>query len=319
MKNNILNILIEHTDDYITGESLAKELGISRQSVWKYITALKKEGYKIESEHRLGYRLLLNGEIDKASIAMIARLSNYLQTGIFLDSIDSTNRYAKLQSKDYESLLVVADEQIAGRGRLGRVWQSPKGEGLWFSLLLRPDLPSYAAAMLTQVAALAMHRAIMEVTAIATEIKWPNDIVIADKKICGILTEMTTEISALENVVVGIGVNVNQTDFPEDLKDIATSLSLVLGKEVSRLAILSNFLANFESLYKNFLEQQNLGFIVSALNTVSSVVGNDIWIIEKDEKIAAKALEINQNGELIALVDGEERKLYYGEISIRKR
>ncbi len=319
MKNKILNILIENTDGYVTGENLAQSLGISRQSVWKHVTALKNSGYQIESEHRLGYRLKLDGNLDKASVAILARLSPLFETGIFLDSVDSTNRYAKLESKNYQGLLVVADEQQAGRGRLGRVWQSPKGEGLWFSLMLKPDLPSHAAAMLTQIAALAMHRAMLEVTALSTQIKWPNDILYEGKKLCGILTEMTSEISALESVIIGIGVNVNQLAFPEELADIATSLGLVMNKDISRLAILSSFLAHFEPLYQKFLVQQNLAFVETALNAVSSVVGQEIWIIEKDKKTPAKAKFINQKGELIAEVGGDERALYYGEISIRTR
>ncbi len=319
MKNELLNILMEHNNNFVKGETLAQELGVSRQSIWKAINALKNDGYQIESERPLGYKLLTEAELTKASVAIIARLSRFFEAGIFLEEVDSTNRYAKQEVKDLNACLVVADKQSAGRGRLGRTWHSPAGTGLWFSLLLKPDLPSYAASMLTQVAAVAMHTAIVESCALNTQIKWPNDILYQGKKICGILTEMTSEIDALENVIIGIGVNVNQQKFTAEIDEIATSLYLITGQKISRLQLLDNFIADFIPLYKQFVKEQNLAFISERLNTLSSVVNKDVWLIVKGEKKPAKAMEINAKGELLVELDGQITAVYSGEVSVRNR
>lgn len=320
MREKILQVLIEHSETYITGEQIAESLGVSRQSIWKHITALKTEGYAIESEKRKGYKLELDGTLNKTSVAMLSHFSTLVDSGTFYDTIDSTNSFLKREQQNLVDYLVVADTQHKGRGRLGRTWSSAKGEGLWFSLLLKPSLTPDCALMLTQVAALSIHRALLDATGLNTQIKWPNDIMYKDKKVCGILTEIASELGRLQYVIIGIGVNVNQEVFEEEISEIATSCLMSLGKPQSRLGILSSFLAHFESLYHQFIRKPNLSFISKGLNAISSIIDEPIWIISGDSKLAGIAKQIDDNGALIVeLADGTTKQLVYGEVSIRKK
>ncbi len=315
-KTKILNHLLA-ADDYVSGETLSKQYSVSRQSIWKHINALTNDGYLIESVRRKGYLLAQQTDIGKNALARLAYQSPLFENGVYLNAVDSTNSYAKSNAASLKTALIVTGQQTAGRGRLGRTWLAPAEGSLCFTMLLRPNIAPHLAAMLTQVAALAMYRAIEQTTGLKTQIKWPNDIVCEGKKVAGILTEMATELNAVEYVIIGIGVNVSTAQFDDSLAEIATSLALQSGQTVARLSLLETFVEHFNSLYNQFIKTADLAFIVDDLNKLSYIVGRDIWLIDGDKKQAARAKYINPMGELIVEVDGQEKHLYYGEVSVR--
>ncbi len=315
-KTKLLKHLLA-ADDYVSGEMLSKQYGVSRQSIWKHINALTNEGYLIESVRRKGYKLTPQADIGKNALARLIYLSPLFDSGDYLTAVDSTNSYAKINAVNFKTALIVTGQQTAGRGRLGRTWLAPADGSLCFSMLLRPNIAPHLAAMLTQVAALAMYRAIEQTTGLNTQIKWPNDIICGNKKVAGILTEMATELNAVEYVVIGIGVNVSTDQFDDSLTKIATSLAAQAGRAVSRLALLEAFVDHFNTLYQQFIKKADLSFIVDDLNALSYIVGHDIWLIDGEQKQAACAKYINPMGELIVEVDGQEKNLYYGEVSVR--
>ena len=211
--------LLRDKEDYISGENMSKELGVTRASIWKTIKKLKEEGYKIESSTKKGYKL-----IDSPNVITAPEVSEHIKTETlgkeikYYSEIGSTNEEAKKLARDNakEGTLVIADKQVSGKGRLGKVWDSPRGTGIWMSLILRPHIMPSEAGQLTLIAGLNMCEAIEKITGLKAEIKWPNDIIINSKKVCGILTEMSAELEQIKYVIVGIGVNVNNSHFPKD-------------------------------------------------------------------------------------------------------
>nr|MDA3846047.1 biotin--[acetyl-CoA-carboxylase] ligase [Vallitaleaceae bacterium] len=226
-KNNIIEVLT-HREDYISGEVISDEMGISRAAVWKHIKRLKEEGYKIASVRNKGYKLIAYPEQFVSAEIMDAIMDlNLVEQVITLDTIDSTNIEAKRLASVYPSqqMLIISEEQTAGVGRRGRVWQSQKGQGIYMSFLLRPELEPKHASKLTLLAGLAVSGAIRELTGLESYIKWPNDIVVNQKKVAGILTEMSTEMNEIRYLVIGIGINVGQQSFEPEISQVATSLS----------------------------------------------------------------------------------------------
>ena len=226
MREKILQLLKEQ-EDYVSGQDICGQLGVSRTAVWKNIKALKEAGYQIDSVNNRGYKLL--AEPDKLSETGIRGYKNTQWLGeaiVYKDSLDSSNTRAKLMGENgaENGTLVVTDCQTAGKGRRGRSWVSPTGMNCYFTVLLRPDILAEKASMITLVAALALAKAIKETAQLDTMIKWPNDVIANGKKLCGILTESSTDLEYINYVVVGIGVNCNQTEFPDEIKETASSI-----------------------------------------------------------------------------------------------
>lgn len=239
---------------------------------------------------------------------------------IYFDEIDSTNSEVKRQAKAGagHGLVVIAQKQNAGRGRLGRSWSSPKGTGLWMSFLLKPDIEAENASMLTIVAAMAAQQAIESVTGLSALIKWPNDIVVNGKKICGILTEMVTEGIQIKYVVVGVGINVNTYEFPEEIKETASSLKIESGKEVSKEELFASFGQHFEKYYEKFISCKNLSLIMDEYNTNLANKGREVKIIDGDEERICTAIGINEIGELMVKnSEGHVDIVRSGEVSVR--
>ncbi len=313
-------IILQHllvSDDFVSGEALSRQYGISRQAIWKQINALMADGYQIESLRRKGYRLLRDQQISKNSLAHLVFKTTLFETVKYLSEVDSTNSYAKRQADQLATALIVAAEQTAGRGRLGRTWLSDGANSLCFSMLLRPQIAPHSAAMLTQVAAAALLRAIVRQTALSIQIKWPNDLICNGKKVAGILTEMSSELNAVEYVVIGVGLNVGNTDFKAELASIATSLAANCQAPLSRLALLEEFVAYFGDYYQSFLQTGDLAFIVDDLNNWSTVVNRSVWLLANGERRPAEAKKINRRGQLIVEVDGQLEAVHYGEVSVR--
>ena len=239
----------------------------------------------------------------------------------YFDKTDSTNNQAKLAAEKNapEGTLFVAECQTGGRGRRGKTWESPAGSGIWMSLLLRPDISPESASMLTLVLAVAMVDAINEeVQDAKCYVKWPNDIVLNNRKISGTLTEMSAEMDSIHYVVIGIGINVNTTDFDESIKDMATSIYLGTGKKVKRSNIIAAFSHSFKKYYEAFLKTQNLTYIVDRYNELLINKGRTVKAIYANKELVGEALGINKDGELIIKTeDGCETAIRAGEVSVR--
>lgn len=319
MKNKILNLLKEK-DGFISGEKIAKDFNMTRAGVWKHINSLKEEGYIIESISKKGYRL-----ISTPDILSYEEIEPYLKTSLigrnlhYYNSIDSTNNKGKeIASSEKEGTLIVAEEQIRGKGRLGRDWLSSEGKGIYMSIILKPDLEPMKVSRITLIAAAAVNKALLK-QAIESSIKWPNDILINGKKICGILTEVSGELNMLDYVVIGIGVNVSlsKTDIPKELKDIATSINMEEGKAINRKQLMANILNEFEDFYMDFKENGNISRVVKICKENSAVLGKEVNVIKGNQSRRGIAIDISNTGELIVEFDTGIEKIYSGEVSVR--
>jgi BirA family biotin operon repressor/biotin-[acetyl-CoA-carboxylase] ligase len=321
LKKEVLTVLKKNKENFISGEQLSNQLDVSRTAIWKHINALKEEGYKIESIPRKGYKLIEEPDILSREELLIELDSNRLGNDIYcFKTIDSTNNYGKKLAMDgaEEGTIVISDEQTGGRGRLGRTWVSPNGSNIYMSMILRPAIYPSEAAKITEITAAAVANAIDKVTNLEVGIKWPNDIILDNKKICGILTEMSAELNDINYVIVGIGINVNIHEFPEDIKDIATSIRMTLGGEVSRRKLVINIVKEFEKLYYDFIGTGSLKKTVDICKERSVTLGKTVKIINKNTTMIAKAIDISQNGELVIKKDdGEIINIISGEVSVR--
>lgn len=322
MKSKILSFLKSNKDDFISGEKISQALGISRTAVWKYIKALKEEGYNIESISRKGYRIISSPDLLTFEEIKEHLITNVIgQHIIHFDTIGSTNTKAKelADQGQKDGTVIISEEQTTGRGRLGRNWISPKYKGIWMSIILRPTIDPNHISKITQVCAAAVSLAMDEIN-IQNFIKWPNDIVVNSKKVCGILTEMSCELNRINHVVLGIGINVNidDEDFPKEIKKIATSLKVESKNTISRKALVSKILNNFETLYKEFSIEGNAQKSLEICREKSLLLGKNIDISRNNQIINVKAIDINDDGELIVEhSDGIKEKLISGEVSLK--
>ena len=303
MTSEILKYLKEK--EYISGELLAQKLGISRVAVWKQIQKIKKMGYRIASEKNLGYCL-----ISRPDILLPQEIQNNLPTSYigkniyYFPELESTNIMAKEKAllgakKINEGTVIIAEEQSAGKGRLGRKWFSPRG-GIWLSIILFPQLlPSYIPRI-TLMTAVVLVKAIEICTQIKAQIKWPNDILVNEKKICGILTEMNAELDLINWVVVGVGINVNidYQNFPRDIQEKTTSLKEIEKKEISRVRLVQVFFKEFEKYYE-ILKNKEFSFILREWKIYSHTLGKKINVDMGDQIISGEAVDINEIGALI--------------------
>ena len=322
MKEKILKLLKESGNDFLSGEKISEELGVTRAAIWKYINVIKEDGYEIEAISRKGYRI-----ISSPDVLTFEEIKNYLNTEyigrniIYYDSIGSTNSIAKeLAERGKEhGTVIISEEQTMGRGRLGRNWISPKHKGIWMSIILRPDIVTENISLITLIGAAAVQKAIVKM-GIKTSIKWPNDIVLNSRKVCGILTEMSGEIDHINYLVMGIGINVNleENDLPMDLKEMATSLKIESGKYMDRKLLLSNVLNIFEELYNDFVQNGNVKETMDICRKNSLLIGNEIELLNRGKVTKAKAIDISDSGELV--VENHGGTIEYivsGEVSIR--
>lgn len=320
MKEEILRLL-RSADGYISGQELCNRFGVSRTAVWKAINQLKEAGYEIEAQQNKGYRLMAAPDLmTEAEIKSLMHTDWVAKEVLYFDTIDSTNTKAQeLAEKGYPSgTLVVADKQDSGKGRRGRSWVSPSGTGIFMTLMIKPDINPNNASMLTLVAALAVAKAITSVTGEEAMIKWPNDIVINGKKVCGILTEMNAQFDYINHIVVGIGINVHNESFPEEISQMASSLMIEAGgKRFHRAQIIAETMSYFEQYYDTFLKTQDLSALVREYDELLVNRNKSVRVLDPKEPFDGKAMGITSKGELI--VDTwESRKLVSsGEVSVR--
>lgn len=320
MKEEILRLL-RSADGYISGQELCNRFGVSRTAVWKAINQLKEAGYEIEAQQNKGYRLMAAPDLmTEAEIKSLMHTEWVAREVLYFDTIDSTNTKAQeLAEKGYQSgTLVVADKQESGKGRRGRSWVSPSGTGIFMTLMIKPDINPNNASMLTLVAALAVAKAITSVTDEEAMIKWPNDIVVNGKKVCGILTEMNAQFDYINHIVVGIGINVHNESFPEEISQMASSLMIEAGgKRFHRAQIIAETMSYFEQYYDTFLQTQDLSALVREYDKLLVNRNKSVRVLDPKEPFDGKAMGITPKGELI--VDTwESRKLVSsGEVSVR--
>lgn len=321
LKSQILRVLKESEGSFISGQELSDSLGVSRTAVWKHIKQLKEEGYEIESVSRKGYRLESSPDrLTEGEVAPFLKTDFIGRHIVYLETVDSTNEEIKrIASKSDEGLVVISEEQTSGKGRLGRVWSSKKGKGVYMSILLKPDIEPQEASQITQIIAAAAVKGLGE-HGVESKIKWPNDIILNQKKIAGILTEMSGELMQIEYIAVGIGINVNneREEFPEEIAHKASSIKIEKGEQLDRKEVVASILNNFEKLYGDFLEKGNIGISIEICKRHSVLLGKEVRIISKREEKIRTAVDINEFGELIVEDKaGRRETVFSGEVSVR--
>lgn len=315
----ILEVLRAKSHAYISGEQLSQELNMSRTAIWKHVNALRDLGYKVEAITSVGYKLVSSPEL-----LLPLEVKNGLNTRVIGQNIhweyevNSTNTLA-LQLADQgspEGTLVVSESQKQGRGRLGRSWISQPETGIYMSLILRPTFVPMKASCITFISAIAVTEAIKEYLGIDAKIKWPNDVMILGKKTAGILTELRAEMESIHYVIVGIGINVNNTHFPKALSEKVTSLALEYHEKVSRIKLLQALLRSFERWYLRTLKEQP-GQTFERWRDLSCTLGNLVEVNLGDEIARGLATRLEPNGSLYLKLDsGEERQILAGDVTM---
>jgi BirA family biotin operon repressor/biotin-[acetyl-CoA-carboxylase] ligase len=302
----LLTLLSENATIVISGARIAREIGVSRTTVWRWVEQLRKLGVQAKGQRSTGYFLekvpdILTPDLLRKRLKgnlFGKRVLHFFQT-------DSTNRVAMElgYAGEPEGTVVMAEAQTAGRGRSGRTWHSERGTGLYFTVLLRPRLSPAQAPLLTMLAGISAHAAVQALTGLVPELKWPNDLLLDGKKFGGILTEMHAEPNAVRFVIVGIGINVNQERFPGELSTIATSLRKESGRITYRLELLARLLSQFESDYNRFL-REGPGFVVERFQSVSSFAkGRRVRVETLAESYAGTTAGLSPEGLLLVSRD----------------
>jgi BirA family biotin operon repressor/biotin-[acetyl-CoA-carboxylase] ligase len=315
----LLTLLAENGTIVISGARIAREIGVSRSTVWRWVTRLRELGVKVKGRAATGYFLEQVPDILTAEM-----LRQRLRGSLFSKRIyhffktDSTNRVALElgHAGEPEGAVVLAEEQSAGRGRAGHQWHSERATGIYATILLRPKLAPVQAPLLTMMAGLSAHAAVQAVTGLSVDLKWPNDLLVRGKKLGGILTEMHAEPTLVRFVIVGIGLNVNQHKFPAELAATSTSLRLETGKTQSRLEVLVQFLRQFERDYQELLRDgpQN---VVRRFEEVSSYArGKRVKVVNGRESFAGVTAGLEREGLLrVQRDDGETVTVIAGDVT----
>ncbi|MEI3604754.1 biotin--[acetyl-CoA-carboxylase] ligase [Pseudogracilibacillus sp. SE30717A] len=319
-RNKLIELLSKNEAQYISGQLLSEQLNISRSAIWKHMNELKKDGYEIEGKAKKGYRIIsYPNKISENTISWGLQTDWLGKKIVYRDSITSTQRLAHELALDgaEHGTIVIADEQTKGKGRVDRNWHSQKGKGIWMSVILRPTILPYLAPQLTLLTATVLANVIDQYAKIKPQIKWPNDILIDSRKMAGILTEMQAEQDHVLYVIVGMGININQdqSDLPDDILNKATSLRIETGQEWEMLPMIQQIIETFESKYMHYIDNgfkevkqnwENYGFRLNERLQINS--GNKRW--------EGLFLGIAEDGALLAKTDtGIIEKVYSGEIS----
>lgn len=320
MRQDILDFLIQHKDEFVSGQQISEQLGISRTAVWKHIRVLKQRGYVIESYTRKGYCLREAPEL-LSEQAIEEGLSTKVvgRHIVYRERVDSTNNVAKKLADEGapEGTIVVAEEQTGGRGRINRLFLSPFAKGVWFSLILRPNIPPMEVSKMTLLAAVAVARAIRHHGLTDCGIKWPNDILVKGRKMVGILTELNGSAEKVNYIIMGIGVNTGITaeDLSKDLQPIVTSFARE-GVRVSRLALLETLLKEIEGLYQTVCRD---GFapVLAEWRALSCMLGQDVTVTSIDKTFSGKAVDIDENGNLLVATPEGVEVVMAGDIHVR--
>lgn len=322
-RSTILELFHRCEGEFLSGEEISRSLGVSRTAVWKQIRSLREIGYHIEAVSSKGYRLLnrpdrlvgeeLQAELDTSVVG---------KKVLCFEELDSTNVMAcELAEKgEPEGTVVIADRQNAGKGRLGRRWESPAGVNLYASILLRPEIPPWNAPQLTFVSAAATAETIVHMYDLPARVKWPNDVLIGGRKVSGLLNEMSGESERLNYVVLGIGVNVNMESgqFPDELRNPATSLTIEKGTSVSRFDLTCSLLQRIDSLYSLYLTQ---GFdpVRQRWEACCDLVGQVVEVDQQGRVERGCVNGVDADGALLLETSAGELRVMAGDVRLLKR
>ena len=316
----LLLSLMQNMTITVSGEKLARDLGVSHSTLVRWVDKLRNAGVAIRGELFTGFRLIRVPDVILPQLLRPRLRTSQLGRSLYhFYTVDSTNAFAaRLLAHGHkvsEGTVIVAEAQTAGRGRLGRSWHSEPESGLYFSMIMRPRVPPSLAPLFTLAAAVAMHHAIERQTGLDVDVKWPNDLLVAEKKICGILAEIQAEVDMVKTLIIGVGVNVNHQRFPEELASRATSLRIASGRLQSRLELLAEFLGEFEDLYERF-EQSGPSAIIDQWITHSSFAqGRKVEIHDGVRLIQGVTRGLNALGALrIEQSGGRVEEVYSGDV-----
>lgn len=316
-KDSVLSFLQKNTDGFTSGQEIANALGISRNSVWKAVKSLRRDGFSIDAVTNCGYRLQSSHDnvISEASVRQC--LKKYTDIPIYcFKELDSTNKYAKQIASEGapEGALVIADTQTAGRGRLGRSFFSPPGTGIYFTVILHPESLFANAPFITTAASVAVASAVRRLSGRDARIKWVNDVYIGSKKICGILTEAVTDLESgtVESAVCGIGINYMTGAFPPELKDTATSI-FTDSPNVTRSELLAAIVEDLLDMIKALPDHS----FMDVYRSLSFVIGKDVTLKVGSRTIEGHVSDIDSMGGLVADIGGRTEVFRSGEVTLR--
>lgn len=317
----ILSLLRASSDQYISGQEISSVLHVSRAAVWKQIKVLRELGFEIESKHSQGYRLLSSPDVllaaeveDELNCQLIG------QRVVSFPETDSTNVQARRLAEDgsLEGTVVIADRQSAGRGRLGRRWESPFGVNLYCSVILRPEIPVHQAPQLTFLSAVAVAETLNSICHLSAEVKWPNDILVNGAKISGLLNEMSAETERIHFVILGIGINLNMTadQFPEELNYPVTSALIETGKKIDRQKFLRTFLQYLDDYYSEFIQE---GFIPirRRWEKLCNIMNLQVEVDQGSGKFRGTVVGLDAEGALrLQLEDDQIKSILTGDVRL---
>ena len=313
MRNEIY-IQLKETDGFVSGEALSAKLGVTRAALWKHIKAMKADGAEIESIQGKGYQMIKPPDVPRAEY-----ISAHIDPDIkifFEKSVTSTNDLAKQAAHDtmLDRAVFIAEEQTAGRGRKGRVWQSPAGEGLYMTFLARPKIDPKRLSGITLMAAVALCWAIENLTGLTLGIKWPNDIIIDGKKTAGILTESMLSMDGVEFIICGIGINVHQRQFDDDISHKACSLVMSAG-HINKTLLAASVIDAFFDAYNAFLKHGLDAFIPAFRE--KNVLRGEVTVISPNRRDIGTLLGFDDSGAILIDTDEGIKRFVAGEVSIR--
>jgi len=309
MRYEVLEVLRNNFGNFVSGEYLSAKLGITRTMIWKHIRALRDEGYVIQSSSGKGYMLESVPDILNTFEIKYGLNTKYIGSEIHcFNTIDSTNTYAKKIANEgcKDGTLVIAETQTAGKGRLGRTWKSKSKKGIWMSIVLKPEILPSRIQIITLAASVAVVHGIKKVTGISTGIKWPNDIISDGKKVCGILTEMSSEPDRVNYIVVGIGINVNHdaADFDDEIRHRAVSLKMLKSvysdvpvENIRRSDLIKAVISELEQLYED-IKNGRTKDVLNHWRRASLTLGKEIKVFSGGCEYRGTALDITDDGKL---------------------
>src|SRR5438105_10456830 len=318
--DEVLYALMQNMMIAVSGEKLARDLGVSHSTLVRWIDKLREAGIEIRGELFTGYRLVRLPDVLLPQLIRPRLNTRFIGRSLYhFYDVDSTNLFAaRLLAHGHkvpEGTVIVAESQTAGRGRLGRSWHSEREAGIYFSVVLFPKAPPSLAPLFTLAAATAMHNAVERYTGLDIDIKWPNDLLVGGKKFCGILSEIQAEVDLLQNMIIGVGVNANHESLPADISDRATSLRMASGRIQSRIEILLEFFEEFENIYMDFERKGPRGIIDQWTRFSSFANGRQIEIHDGVRKISGVTRGLNPLGALrIEQSAGHVEEVYSGDV-----
>lgn len=322
MRKRILELLRENGQKLVSGEDISRKLNITRTAVWKHVQALKNEGYEIESLQKRGYILRrIPDRLFPQEIASCLKTKWLGRDICYKEKVDSTNNFAKKLANEgcRDGLLVVAEEQEAGKGRLSRGWISPYAKGIWFSVVLKPPFLPQEASKCTLLAAVAVAKAVNDIKGVKAAIKWPNDIILNGRKLVGILTEMNAEFGHINYVVIGIGINTcaSRDDYPPEVRNLAVSVADAAKESFLRVELLAAVLKNMEELYELSVAH-GFSAVFDEWRKYSCILGQKVKVIAPDKTYLGTAVDIDSDGLLLVKTNnGHLEKVVAGDVSIR--